>query len=348
MATDRMISLLVLGLLFIANLYLSEAQVGVCYGTMGDNLARPKHVLRLFAPNNITKVRLLEPNKKTLEALKGKNVDVLLGVPNKEIALLSNSSAVAEKWVSQNVKPYVDSKVQIKYIVVGNELSQNNENFNVFLLSLEAMKNVQNALRKQWLKDIKVTTSCDTSVIVQTGAHPGPSTMRFRNESVPLLKDIFKFLSRNGAPFMVSMYPYYELIKHPNEIKPEFALFTAQDDNALTDGQLRYQNKFDVMLDGFYTALENEGYPNIEIVVSETGWPSAGGLAASLENEKTYVTKLVQHVNKGTLKRPNKPIQVYFNLLDENQRGRPIIEKNFGVFTSDAKIKFPNAFNPSS
>ncbi|KAL9232604.1 hypothetical protein vseg_007698 [Gypsophila vaccaria] len=339
MASNRMISLLIVGLLFVANLHLSEAQVGVCYGTMGDNLPKPRDVVAQFAPNDITKVRLLEPNKKILRALKGKNVDVLLGVPNKEVASLATSPAQAEKWVSRNVKPYFP-KVKITYIVVGNELSQNNLNFKVFALCFQAMKNIQNVLREQGFKDIKVTTSCDTSIIMPSGAHPSPSTMKFRNESAPFLKDILKFLSQNDTPFMVSIFPYYELIKYPNEIKPEFALFTGKG-NALTDGQFSYQKKFDDMLDGFYTALENEGYPKIEIVVSETGWPSAGGLAATLENEKTYVTNLVKHVNKGTPKRPNKYVQVYFNLLDENQRGRPIIEKNFGLFTSDGNIKFP-------
>ncbi|KAG4941093.1 hypothetical protein JHK87_044964 [Glycine soja] len=49
-----------------------------------------------------------------------------------------------------------------------------------------------------------------------------------------------------------------------------------------------YQNLFDAMLDSKYTALEKMGAPNLEIVVSESGWPSLGGDGALVENAHAY------------------------------------------------------------
>ncbi|XP_074276794.1 lichenase-like [Silene latifolia] len=342
MASYKMVSLLALGLLFAANLYLSEAQVGVCYGTKGNNLPTPQEVVGLFAANNISKVRLLEPNKDILTALKGKNVEVLLGFPNGEIAAFNPS--VADKWVADNVKPYVPD-VKIKYIVYGTELSRNSFHNSFTFTAFVNMKALQDALKKQGIEDIKITTSLDSSVLIP---NPIPSASKLFPESENFLEGdgVLKFISEQNAPLMVNMYPYYQFIMRENETKLEFALFTSEG-NVLSDGKLGYQNKFDAMLDAFYTVIEKR-YPKMEIVVAETGWPSAGGVEASLENAKTYVTNLVQHVNKGTQRRPNKPIQVYLNLFDENQRDTPEVEKHFGLFTSDKKIKFPVAFSSSA
>ncbi|KAK9664403.1 hypothetical protein RND81_14G039200 [Saponaria officinalis] len=343
MAFHKMISFLVVGILVAANLHLSDAHVGVLYGTMGDNLPAPKEVVcGLLASNNITRVRLLEPNKEVLTALKGKNVEVLLGFPNQDI-FTTTTDPLFDQWVSVNVKPYVPD-VKIKYIVLGTDLSRNSDHNKYTFGAFPVMQGIHKSLQKQGIKDVKVTTSCDPSIIMQNGPNPAPSTVKMWNESATFLKDVLKFISENGAPLFVNMHPYYELIKHPNEVKLDFALFNATG-NVLTDGKLGYQNKFDAMLDSFYTALEKEGYPEMDVIISETGWPSAGGVAATPENQKMYITNLVQHLSKGTPKRPNKPIQVYLNLFDENRRGRPEIEKHFGVFTADQQPKFPVHFN---
>ncbi|KAL9237941.1 hypothetical protein vseg_012432 [Gypsophila vaccaria] len=345
MCIRRTISLLIVGLLFAANLHLSDAQVGVLYGTMGDNLPAPKDVIGgLLVSNNITRVRLLEPNKEALTALKGKNIEVLLGYPNEPI--LTPDPKLIEQWVAANVKAYVPD-VKITHIVVGTDMSRNSDHNKYSFTVFQVMELIHNSLQKQGIKDVKITTACDPSIMMQLNANPAPSTSQLWNESATFLKDVLKFISDNGAPLFVNMHPYYEFVRHQKEVKLDFALFTAKG-NCLTDGKMGYQNKFDAMLDAFYTILEKEGYPEMEVIVAETGWPSAGGAGATLKNQKTYITNLLQHLKKGTPKRPNKPIQVYINLLDENQRGRPEIEKHFGLFTADQKPKFPVVFNPSA
>ncbi|KAJ0979022.1 hypothetical protein J5N97_014496 [Dioscorea zingiberensis] len=94
---------------------------------------------------------------------------------------------------------------------------------------------------------------------------------------------------------------------------------------ATNDGSLGYNNLFDAIVDSTYSALEKAGQSNVEVVVSETGWPSSGGgNGATIENAKTYNNNVLTHVEggTGTPKRPGKEIETYLFcfMFNENQK----------------------------
>uniref|UniRef100_A0A0E0N7I9 Uncharacterized protein n=1 Tax=Oryza rufipogon TaxID=4529 RepID=A0A0E0N7I9_ORYRU len=116
-----------------------------------------------------------------------------------------------------------------------------------------------------------------------------------------------EYLASTGAPLMANVYPYFAYVGNLRAQIDDinYALFTSPG-TVVPDGSKAYQNQFDAIVDTFYSALESAGAGNVPIVVSESGWPSAGGTAASASNAQTYNQNLIKHVGQGTPKRAGK------------------------------------------
>ncbi|GAB4851651.1 hypothetical protein Ancab_031062 [Ancistrocladus abbreviatus] len=140
---------------------------------------------------------------------------------------------------------------------------------------------------------------------------------------------IIQFLQQTNSPLLLNCYPYFSY-KYSDQISLPFALFTSPS-TVVQDSQYGYHNLFDAKMDAFYTALKEVGAGSVYIVVSETGWPTAGDKGTSIDNARTYNNNLIQYVKYGTPKRPGN-IETYISdMYDENLKS-PALEQNWGLF----------------
>ncbi|XXG53123.1 hypothetical protein AAC387_Pa03g1272 [Persea americana] len=332
------ISLLV-GLLMLSLGTTGVQSIGVCYGMLGNNLPSSREVVDFYKSQNIGRMRIYAPVGAALDALKGSNIELLVGVPNEILRELSRNPSTAKGWVQDNVRNYWPS-VKFRYIAVGNEVIPGN----LSQFVLPAMRNIYNAISSSGLRDqVKVSTAIHMGVLEKS--YP-PSQGSFGGAANQHLKPIVQFLATTGAPLLANVYPYFSYVGNPKDISLSYALFTSPS-TVVHDGSLQYQNLFDAMLDALHSAVERAGGSNVKIVVSESGWPSAGSPAATIENARIYNSNLIKHVSKGTPKKPGRHIETYiFAMFNENQKPGDDIERNFGLFYPSKKPVYPINFSP--
>lgn len=148
---------------------------------------------------------------------------------------------------------------------------------------------------------------------------------------------------------MVNSYPYFSYLSSHPFVSLDYALFRASGaGEAVLDGGLAYSNLFDASVDAFVSAMEREGVAGVPVVVSETGWPTRGGEAASIENALAYNAEVVRRAVEGvgTPRRPGVGVEVFlFDLFDENEKGGEEYEKHFGIFGPDGLRAYGLSFN---
>ena len=306
--------------------------VGVCYGMVANNLPLPGQVANLIRSRNIGKVRFFQAHHEALRALQNSGgTEVIVGVGNDELQKISSDQAAANGWVNDNIRQFYPA-TNIKYIAVGNEVLSIEKHLPYLV---PAMRNIQTAVRSANLHNsIKVSTTHATSVL---GNSYPPSHGEFTNELKSSMSDVLNFLVENGSPFMANVYPYFSYNYNKAQISLDSALFRSSDPVVNDEGRL-YKSLFDALVDSLIWAMEKSGHP---IVITESGWPSAGNEAAT--------NNLIKHVlsNAGTPKRPGRNIESYiFALFNENLKGGDEPERHFGLFYPDQNPVYSVNFSP--
>ncbi|OAY46100.1 glucan endo-1,3-beta-glucosidase [Manihot esculenta] len=307
--------------------------IGVNYGTLGNNLPPPSQVANFLKTQTIIdSIKIFDTNPDVLRAFANTNISVTVTVGNGDIPALSDERA-ARRWVADNIKPYYP-RTKINRIAVGNEILMSAVQDWIAHL-VPCMKALHHALVVAGINDVKVSTP-HTLGILHNSVPPSAARIRPGYQK-SIFAPMLAFLRETKSPLMVNPYPYFSYA--PKVAK--YILF--QPNRGIHDRftGITYSNMFDAMMDAVYSALKAMGYPDVDILVAETGWPSAGDPdqpACTVENAITYNGNLIKHVTsgKGTPLMPNRRFETYiFALFNENLKPGTSAERNWGLFRPD-------------
>ncbi|XP_047321423.1 glucan endo-1,3-beta-glucosidase 9 [Impatiens glandulifera] len=319
--------------------------VGVNWGTAASHQLPPAKVVELLKSNKINKVKLFDADPLILSSLSGSNIYVALGIPNSMLRIFNSSKTAAETWVHDNVTRFISSKtgindVRIEYIVVGDEpfLLSYGEKFYPFVLG--AATNIQTALMKANLANkVKVVVPFSSDTFLSDSGLPTKG--HFRPDINTTITDLLVFLDKLHSPIFVTIQPFSSYRQNKN-ISLDFALFKQTANSHKT-----YQNSLDMSYDTLVAALSAVGFPRMDVVIGQIGWPTDGTVNATSSTAEVFMNGLMDHIRSksGTPLRPNNPpIETYlYSLLDEDQRSIDTgsFERHWGIFTFDGQAKYP-------
>ncbi|KAM7271956.1 hypothetical protein ACFE04_031170 [Oxalis oulophora] len=321
----------------------TESAIGVNWGTISFHKVKPTTVVDLLKDNNIEKVKLFESDPDVLKALMATGIQVMVGIPNEMLSSLSSSTSACDLWVQHNVSRFMGKAgADIRYIAVGNEPFLASYAGQFQNLVFPAMTNLQQSLERANLAGYtKLVVPCNADAYEASL----PSQGTFRPELTQIMTQILQFLSSNGSPFVVNIYPFLSL--YGNSDFPQDYAFFQGTTHSVTDGSNVYTNAFDGNFDTLVAALNKIGYGQMPIVIGEIGWPTDGAISANVTAARVFNQGLISHVlsNKGTPLRPQvPPMDVYlFSLLDEGAKSTlpGNFERHWGIFSFDGQAKYP-------
>lgn len=293
---------------------------------------------QLLQSTIFNKVKIYDTNPEILEAFSNTGIDLIVAVENSQVANLSATQSAANKWLTTRILPFIPS-TSIVTIAVGNEYltADGDDPFDHNAL-VQAMQNLHAVLLSRGL-DRKIKVSTPHSMAVLASSFP-PSSSTFATTLLPIMTSIVSLLADTNAPFMINAYPYFAYRDNPNMVNLEYALLGNATGVRDPKGYV-YNNMLDAQIDAIRSAINALGFGNrtIQIVVSESGWPSKGdNAAATIENARTYNTRLIERAqsNKGTPMSTKDRIDVFvFALFNENKKQGEVSERNFGIFNGD-------------
>ncbi|XP_051142514.1 glucan endo-1,3-beta-glucosidase 14 isoform X2 [Andrographis paniculata] len=327
----RLLLLCILPGLFIGGI--QSLDMGINYGQIANNLPPPSRVSYLLRSLNITRVKLYDADPKVLTAFANTGVQFIIGLGNEYLQKMTDP-AQAQSWIQQHVQPYI-SQTKITCITVGNEVLTGNDTQLISYL-LPAMQTVSSALSTLGLsKQIYVTTAHSFGIL--SSSFP-PSSGAFRQDLIQYIQSILNFHSQTGSPFLINAYPFFAYKDSPGEVSLDYVLFQPNPGMLDPATNLHYDNMLYAQIDAVYSAIGSLGHNNIQVKVSETGWPSKGDpneVGATPENARLYNGNLLNRVlqNQGTPGKPSVPVDIFvFALFNEDLKPGPTSERNYGLY----------------
>ncbi|KAM7274158.1 hypothetical protein ACFE04_028822 [Oxalis oulophora] len=305
---------------------------GINYGQIANNLPSPTRVAGLLQSLNVSRVKLYDADPNVLTAFSNSNVDFIIGLGNDLLPSMSDQTK-AQSWIQQHVQTH--SQTKISCILVGNEIFKGTDT-QLWASLFPAMQSVYKALVTLGLdKQVIVTTAHSLDIL---GTSYPPSSGAFREDLIEYMQSILNFQAQIKSPFLINAYPFFAYMDSPDQISLDYVLF--QPNQGMTDPvtNLHYDNMLYAQIDAVYSAIKALGHTDIQVKISETGWPSKGDqdeVGATLQNAGLYNSNLLKRIQQGqsTPGKPSVPIDVYvFALFNENMKPGPASERNYGLF----------------
>ncbi|XP_022144806.1 glucan endo-1,3-beta-glucosidase 14-like isoform X1 [Momordica charantia] len=344
----RLIPLLLVFFFTLASLTVEAftGTYGINYGRIANNIPSPDKVVTLLRAAKIKNVRIYDADHSVLKAFSGTGLEIVISIPNEYLKDMSANEDRALNWVKQNVQPFLP-ETHICGIAIGNEVLGGSD-YGLWSALLGAAKNVYNAVKKLNLDGIiQITTAHSQAVF--SNSFP-PSSCKFGDNVAQYMKPLLEFFSQIGSPFCLNAYPFLAYMSDPGNIDINYALFLSTEGIYDPKTDLHYDNMLDAQIDAAYAALEDAGYKDMEVIVTETGWASRGDdneKAATVNNAQTYNYNLRKRLakKKGTPLRPKNVLKAYiFALFNENLKWGPTSERNYGLFKPDGSISYDIGF----
>lgn len=131
MAKERVVVILILVLGVLMAMVRSGSGVGVNWGTLATHQIPPRKMVRMLKENGFTKLKLFEADEWILAALMGTRIEVMVAIPNRMLAQMSNNPKVAASWIEANVTSYLyNGGVNIKF---SNIISHQSNNYILYI-----------------------------------------------------------------------------------------------------------------------------------------------------------------------------------------------------------------------
>ncbi|CAF2251271.1 unnamed protein product [Brassica napus] len=349
-------------------LFQRVSSLGINYGQVGDNLPPPDKVIQLLGSLHINKTRIYDTNPKVLSSFANSNIELFVTVENQMLPSLVDPQQ-ALQWVTSRIKPFFPA-TKIGGIAVGNELYTDDDssligfvtcittflkhiNFSYFHLYtllllyrylVPAMTSIHAALVQTGLdKYIQVSTPNSLSVLQES--YP-PSAGCFRPQVTGVMTQLLSFLHSTKSPFWINAYPYFAYKDSPTKIPLDYVLFNPNPGMVDPYTKYHYDNMLYAQVDAVIFAMARLGFKDIEVGVSETGWPSKGDgdeVGATVANAAVYNKNLLkrQLQSEGTPLRKNMGLDVYlFALFNEDLKPGPTSERNYGLYQPDETMAY--------
>ncbi|CAH9094357.1 unnamed protein product [Cuscuta europaea] len=325
----------------------AEGFVGIYWGRYATQSLVPSVVVDLLQQNGLTEIRLSAPSVNVMEALQSSSLGVTVAIQSDFIRRMKwNNIRTIDDWVAELLVVPVKRGVNIKTLVILEEPYMSAGGRIPITNATDVFKEAVASLQNHGLSHVRTTTiqSPDILKIVKK-----PSESDFRDEYKTKMLEYLSLYNRTHNSFyMYNLYPLTSLVD--NNWPLEFAFMDNNSSFSVVDGPYTYTNIFEFLFDALVVAVEKAGFPDMEIVVGEIGWPTDGGQYATPENAERFHRGFLKHIvqKKGTPRRPNMNIDVFLGtLLDENKF--PLLlgayRRHRGIYNFDGVPKFKIDFS---